>query len=153
MNEQNPLLNRALDLTKAVQEYFDGRMAIGFPDFGGVMDIVSSLRDANPFLMECALEPEDVEEACLNIHEQFKKAYGMFMDVIDEDHIPGYTCWATMLSQKPYFVLQNDFSAMIKPITFIGSAIGAYIVCYIINQFLGRKVKKIDMVTSLKGNE
>ena len=114
LNEQNPLLNRALDLTKAVQEYFDGRMAIGFPDFGGVMDIVSSLRDANPFLMECALEPEDVEEACLNIHEQFKKAYGMFMDVIDEDHIPGYTCWATMLSQKPYFVLQNDFSAMIS---------------------------------------
>ena len=114
LDEQNPLLNRALDLTKAVQEYFDGRMAIGIPDFGGVMDIVSSLRDANPFLLECALEPEDVEDACLNIHEQFKKAYKLFMNVIDEDRIPGYTCWATMLSRKPYFVLQNDFSAMIS---------------------------------------
>ena len=46
-----------------------------------------------------------------------------------------------------------DFSAMIKPITFILSAVGAYIVSYICNQLLGRKIKKIDMVTSLKGNE
>ena len=46
-----------------------------------------------------------------------------------------------------------DFSAMIKPATFIISAIGTYIVAYIVNQLLGRKIKKIDMVSSLKGNE
>jgi len=46
-----------------------------------------------------------------------------------------------------------DFSAMIKPITFIISAIGTYVVAYIANQVLGTKIKKIDMVTSLKGNE
>ncbi|MBQ3409181.1 MAG: ABC transporter permease [Clostridia bacterium] len=46
-----------------------------------------------------------------------------------------------------------DFSAMIKPITFIASAIGTYVVAYVVNQFLGRKIKKLDMVTSLKGNE
>ena len=46
-----------------------------------------------------------------------------------------------------------DFSAMIKPITFVISAIGTFIVSYIVNQILARKVKKIDMVTSLKGNE
>ena len=42
---------------------------------------------------------------------------------------------------------------MIKPITFIASAIGTYVVAYVVNQFLGRKIKKLDMVTSLKGNE
>jgi len=46
-----------------------------------------------------------------------------------------------------------DFGAMIKPATFIFSAIGTYIVAFIVNQFLGRKIKKIDMVSSLKGNE
>ena len=61
--------------------------------------------------------------------------------------------WMTDYIFKNAIAEDYDFSAMIKPITFIGSAIGAYIVCYIINQFLGRKVKKIDMVTSLKGNE
>ncbi|MCF0228205.1 MAG: hypothetical protein HUJ76_00755 [Parasporobacterium sp.] len=114
LQPDNPLLVRALEITKSVQEYFQGRIAVGLPDFGGVMDIVSSIRDANPLLMELCLEPDDVTDACMNIHEQFKKAYGMFMDVIDENSIPGYTCWATMLSKKPYFVLQNDFSAMIS---------------------------------------
>ena len=46
-----------------------------------------------------------------------------------------------------------DFSAMIKPATFIISAIGTFIVVYVVNQFLARKIKKIDMVSSLKGNE
>lgn len=112
--EDSPLFLRSLELTRAVQEYFDGRIAVGFPDFGGVMDIVSSLRDANPFLLELCLEPEDVTLACRNIHEQFKKAYFRFLEIIDENRIPGYTCWATMLSKKPYFVLQNDFSYMIS---------------------------------------
>ena len=46
-----------------------------------------------------------------------------------------------------------DFEAMIKPATFIFSAIGTFIVVYIVNQFLARKIRKIDMVSSLKGNE
>ena len=57
------------------------------------------------------------------------------------------------------YIFQNaigdtyDFSAMIRPITYIASAIGTYVVAYIVNQLLGRKIKKIDMVSSLKGNE
>ena len=46
-----------------------------------------------------------------------------------------------------------DFEAMIKPITFMFSAIGTFIVVYTVNQFLARKIRKIDMVSSLKGNE
>ena len=46
-----------------------------------------------------------------------------------------------------------DFSAMIKPLTYLISAIGSFLVSYIVNQLLGKKIKKIDMVSSLKGNE
>ena len=46
-----------------------------------------------------------------------------------------------------------DFEAKIKSATFIFSSIGTYIVVYIVNQLLARKIKKIDMVSSLKGNE
>ncbi|MBP3831995.1 MAG: ABC transporter permease, partial [Clostridia bacterium] len=46
-----------------------------------------------------------------------------------------------------------DFEAMIKPVTFIMSSIGTFVVVYIVNQFLAKKIKKIDMVASLKGNE
>ena len=46
-----------------------------------------------------------------------------------------------------------DFNAMIEPLTYIISAFGTFIVSLIVNQLLARKIKKIDMVSSLKGNE
>lgn len=46
-----------------------------------------------------------------------------------------------------------DFGASIKIMTYIISAIGTYIVSYLVSLFLARKVKNIDMVTSLKSNE
>ena len=46
-----------------------------------------------------------------------------------------------------------DFGAFIETKTYIISAIGTFIVSYLVSRFLARKRKKIDMVTSLKGNE
>lgn len=46
-----------------------------------------------------------------------------------------------------------DFGAFITTKTYIISAIGTFIVSYLVSKFLARKIKKIDMVTSLKGNE
>ena len=42
-----------------------------------------------------------------------------------------------------------DFNAHIKLITYIVSGIGTFVVLYIINKILARKINKIDMVTSL----
>ena len=46
-----------------------------------------------------------------------------------------------------------DFGAYITTKTYIIAAIGTFIVSYLVSKFLSRKIKKIDMVTSLKGNE
>jgi ABC-type antimicrobial peptide transport system permease subunit len=46
-----------------------------------------------------------------------------------------------------------DFAAYITIRTYIISAIGTFIVSYLVSKFLARKIKNIDMVTSLKGNE
>lgn len=46
-----------------------------------------------------------------------------------------------------------DFSAKIKTISYIYGILGTYIVSYIFSKILAKKVDKIDMVTSLKGNE
>jgi putative ABC transport system permease protein len=46
-----------------------------------------------------------------------------------------------------------DFCAFITMRTYIIAAIGTFIVSYLVSKFLARKIKKIDMVTSLKGNE
>ena len=46
-----------------------------------------------------------------------------------------------------------DFGANITIKTYIISAIGTFLVSYFVSKFLSRKIKNIDMVTSLKGNE
>ena len=46
-----------------------------------------------------------------------------------------------------------DFGASITNRSYIRSAIGTFIVSLLVSKFLARKIKKIDMVTSLKGNE
>ena len=46
-----------------------------------------------------------------------------------------------------------DFGASITTKTYIISAIGTFVVSYLVSKFLSRKIKNIDMVSSLKGNE
>ena len=46
-----------------------------------------------------------------------------------------------------------DFKAHISIRTYILSAIGTFLISYFVSKLLAKKVKKIDMVTSLKGNE
>ena len=46
-----------------------------------------------------------------------------------------------------------DFGAYILTQTYIISAIGTFVVSYLVSKFLARKIKNIDMVSSLKGNE
>lgn len=46
-----------------------------------------------------------------------------------------------------------DFGANIKPFTYIIALIGTFVISYLVSKFLARKVNKIDMVSSLKGNE
>lgn len=46
-----------------------------------------------------------------------------------------------------------DFGAYILLQTYVVAAIGTFIVSYLVSRFLARKIKNIDMVSSLKGNE
>ncbi len=46
-----------------------------------------------------------------------------------------------------------DFNAQIRVVSYLLAAIGSFIVAVFVNKILSRKVKTIDMVTSLKGNE
>lgn len=46
-----------------------------------------------------------------------------------------------------------DFGASINMETYIIALIGTFIISYLVSKLLARKINKIDMVTSLKGNE
>lgn len=46
-----------------------------------------------------------------------------------------------------------DMLVRVAPVTYVVGAVGIFAVAYLVNLWLGRKVKTIDMVTSLKANE
>ncbi len=46
-----------------------------------------------------------------------------------------------------------DFSVVVNLVSYLYAVIGTTVVSFVVNRFLARKVKNIDMVTSLKGNE
>lgn len=46
-----------------------------------------------------------------------------------------------------------DFGAYINVSTYIMAALGTYIMSYVVSSLLAKKINKIDMVSSLKGNE
>lgn len=46
-----------------------------------------------------------------------------------------------------------DFNAYIRIISYLYAAVGSFVVAIFVNKVLARKIKKIDMVSSLKGNE
>ncbi len=48
---------------------------------------------------------------------------------------------------------EYDFPAYIRPETYVLSAIGIFVVSVLINDIMSRKIRKIDMVSSLKANE
>lgn len=46
-----------------------------------------------------------------------------------------------------------DFNAYIRMVSYLYAAVGSFIVAIFVNKILARKIEKIDMVSSLKGNE
>lgn len=46
-----------------------------------------------------------------------------------------------------------DFNAYINLVSYLYATVGSFVVSVVVNKVLSRKVKKIDMVSSLKGNE
>ena len=46
-----------------------------------------------------------------------------------------------------------DFGAHINLVSYVLAAIGTFVISYVVSKILAKKIRKIDMVTSLKGNE
>ena len=61
--------------------------------------------------------------------------------------------WLTAWLFKACLDEQFDFGTHINLETYIIAAIGTYLVSYFVSKILAKKISKIDMVSSLKGNE
>lgn len=104
---------RIKEIIRTAIEYWNGSVAIGLPDFGGVMDIAASLVGTEELLFAVLEEPEEVTRLCGEIQEAW---YASFRDICASAAPQGvYTDWNLLLSKTPTHVLQCDFSTMISP--------------------------------------
>ena len=112
----NPWAERIRAIYRAGMERWDGLVAIGMPDLGGVMDVAATFRGTENLLTDLIDEPEEVLRLIREIEEAWYAAYEDFSAVLHPDgNKPGmgYTDWSGLLSPVPSYIIQCDFCYMI----------------------------------------
>ena len=104
---------RIKDLYRAGLERWNGSVIMGFPDLGGVMDVVASMVGTENLLFALVDEPEEVERLVKETQIAWYEAYNDFAEVLKPQG--AYTDWNGLLSRDPAYILQCDFCYMLGP--------------------------------------
>ena len=113
-DSSNYWLNRIKDICKAGISRWQGNVQIGLTDLGGNLDIVSTFRPSEKLPMDLFDNPAEVKRLTWEAHDLWWKYYDEIHSVLRPVN-PGYTAWAPIFSETPYYILQCDFCYMIGP--------------------------------------
>lgn len=114
VDENNPWYRRIVSLTKAAIDRWQGLVQIGMTDLGGNLDILASLRDTQPLLLDLFDKPEEVERLNQESHTCWWQCFEAFNRILQPAN-PGYSSWAEIYSESPHYILQCDFCFMLSP--------------------------------------
>ena len=104
---------RIKDIYRAGLERWNGAVVMGFPDLGGVMDVVASMVGTENLLYALVDEPEEVERLVKETQAAWYEAYNDFAEALKPQGV--YTDWNGLLSRDPAYILQCDFCYMLGP--------------------------------------
>ena len=90
---------------------WQGNVVIGFPDLGGIMDILASFRQSDNLLYDLYDEPEQVKRLVNEIADLWHRFYLELCELLKGSQ--GYSDWSSIYYEKPSYMLQSDFSFMI----------------------------------------
>jgi len=113
-SDRNMWFERICDIIHAAHRKWQGLVQIGMTDLGGNLDILSTFRPSEHLLFDLTDHPDQVKRLTWEAHQ----AWWAYFEKFNELHQPlnpGYTCWAPIFSELPYYMLQCDFSYMISP--------------------------------------
>ncbi len=111
---QNPWFRRISELNAAAMRRWNGRVLVGLPDLGGILDILSSFRASGELMTDFYDDPEKVRELSLEIDRVWWHCYDTFSAQLRPVN-PGWTAWTSLYSEDPYYIFQSDASYMIGP--------------------------------------
>jgi len=111
---ENIWLNRIKDISRIAMERWEGLVQVGMTDLGGSLDILSTFRPGKELLLDLYDNPEEVKRLTWDGHALWWKYFDEINEVLQPIN-PGYTAWAQIYSETPYYMLQCDFCYMISP--------------------------------------
>lgn len=112
-----PWFRRICDISRTAVERFQGLVQIANSDWGGNLDILSSFRPSEHLLMDLYDSPDEVKRLTWEAHDVWMKYFQAYAEELGNLN-PGYTAWADIYSEDPYYMLQCDFCYMISPAMF-----------------------------------
>lgn len=106
--------NRVKEVYRLGMERWQGRALMAMTDLGGNLDVLSTFLPSEQLLLDLYDHPEDVKRLTAQEHELWWR-YFAELNAILQPRNPGYSCWAQMYSEIPYYMLQCDFAYMLGP--------------------------------------
>lgn len=116
-----PRLDESAEMVRLVDGYTDslleagrGKFYTSITDIGGTYDVIASLRGTQDLLVDLLEYPDEVKAFAGKLAPVWKAYYQRnARRLLDKQG--AMTSWMPIYSEKPYYPLQCDFSAMISP--------------------------------------
>jgi len=105
---------RIADIYRAAQKRMGSQVELAMTDLGGNLDILSTFRPGEQLLLDLYDQPDEVKRVTWEAHEAWFKYFEDFNRLLQPVN-RGYSAWAPIFSEVPYFMLQCDFCYMIGP--------------------------------------
>lgn len=108
-----PWFKRVQSICLAAKQRWGGAVQVGMTDLGGNLDILQSFRPGEQLLLDLYDNPDEVKRLAWEAHEAWWRCFDALNESLRPN--PGYTGWAPIFSEEPYYMLQCDFCYMIGP--------------------------------------
>ncbi|HNS50996.1 MAG TPA: uroporphyrinogen decarboxylase family protein [Anaerolineae bacterium] len=112
---ENTWWRASLDLLRTALAAYRGRFVVGFPNLGGALDTLASLRGTQNLLMDLVLVPELVHKLEAKVAEVWARYLEELHSVIRESGQQGTTSWTGIWGAGKSYPIQCDLSVMVSP--------------------------------------
>ncbi len=124
LDEDNLMWKKLRSLTELFSSRAQNAYFCGISDIGGNLDILAALRGSSNLLTDLFDYPDRVKESVSVIEKIWEDVFFTLYNIINNKHRHCST-WMPLLSDKPWYPLQCDFSSMISPAMFREFAVPA----------------------------
>ena len=109
----SPWLAKLHEMTDALLEAGKGKFIVGMTDWHPGGDAVAALRDPQNLALDLLEHADDVKRLLRRLEADYFKVYDIFYEKLRAAGQP-ISSWLTLMHDGKYYIVSNDFSAMIS---------------------------------------